>query len=79
MGKFTVAAALALCAAVEIASAKAAVLVVSTSIQAAVDEANPGDTIFVPPGTYRETVRVSKDNITILGSERAGFEVIVLR
>jgi parallel beta-helix repeat protein len=36
-----------------------------------VDDAYPGDAIFVPPGTYRETVRVLKDNITILGSERA--------
>jgi parallel beta-helix repeat protein len=44
---------------------------VSKSIQAAVNDAKPGDTIFVPRGTYRETVRVLKDNITILGSEGA--------
>lgn len=69
MGKLTLAAALAACAAVEIASADAAVLVVFKSIQAAVNEAQPGDTIFVPPGTYRETVRVLKNNITIVGSE----------
>jgi parallel beta-helix repeat protein len=71
MGKLTLAATLAACAAFEIASAEAAVLVVSKSIQAAVNEANPGDTIFVPPGTYRETVRILKDSITILGSEGA--------
>jgi len=71
MGKFILAAALAACAAIEIATAEAAVLVVSKSIQAAVNEANPGDTIFVPPGTYRETVRVLKDNITIFGPEGA--------
>lgn len=44
------------------------VIAVSTTIQAAVDEAQPGDTVIVPPGTYRENVRVGKDNITIEGS-----------
>ena len=71
MGKLTFAAALAACAAVEIASAEAAVVVVSTTIQAAVDKARPGDVIVVPPRTYWETVHVLKDNITILGSEGA--------
>src|SRR5436305_1282744 len=71
MGKLTLAAALAACAAVDIASAEAAVLVVTKDIQWAVNSAKLGDTIFVPPGTYRETVRVLKDNITILGSEGA--------
>jgi parallel beta-helix repeat protein len=71
MRKLAFSAALALSAAVEIASAEAAVVVVSKSIQAAVDEAKPGDVIFVPPGTYRETVRVLKDGITILGAEGA--------
>jgi hypothetical protein len=74
MGKLTLAAAVAACAGIEIAAADAAVLVASKSIQAAVNEAKPGDTIFVPPGTYRETVRVLKDNITILGSEGAIIE-----
>jgi pectin methylesterase-like acyl-CoA thioesterase len=74
MGKLTLAAAVAACAGIEIASADAAVLVASKSIQAAAIEAKPGDTIFVPPGTYRETVRVLKDNITILGSEGAIIE-----
>ena len=77
MGKLPLAATLAACAAVEIASAEAAVLVVSKSIQAAVNEANPGDTIFVPPGTYRETVRILKDSITILGSEGAIIDAII--
>jgi parallel beta-helix repeat protein len=71
MGKLTFAAALAACAAVEIASAEAAVVLVSTTIQAAVDKARPGDIIVVPPRTYWETVHVLKDNITILGSEGA--------
>lgn len=73
MGKLTLtfAAALAACAALGIASADAAFIVVSKTIQAAVDDAKPGDFILVPPGTYRETVRVLKDRITILGSEGA--------
>jgi len=71
MRKFTFAAAFAACAAVEMASAEAAVVVVSTTVQAAVNKARPGDIILVPPGTYRETVRVLKDNMTILGSEGA--------
>jgi hypothetical protein len=37
-------------------------VVVSTSIQAAVDAANPGDTIVVPPGRYHSPS----------GSKRAG-------
>ena len=71
MRKLAFSAALALSAAVEIASAEAAIIVVSKSIQAAVNDAKPGDVIFVPPGTYRETVRVLKDGVTILGSEGA--------
>lgn len=42
--------------------------VVTTTIQAAVDAAQPGDTIRVPPGTYRENVVVSKDNLHLTGS-----------
>ena len=43
-------------------------IVVTTTIQAAVDAAHPGDTILVPPGTYRESVLVTKSNLTITGS-----------
>jgi parallel beta-helix repeat protein len=50
------------------ASLGAAQVVVSTTIQASVDLANPGDTVRVPPGVYHENVRVSKNNITISGS-----------
>lgn len=50
------------------------VITVITTIQAAVDEAQPGDTVFVPPGTYRENVRVTKDNITIRGSQAAELD-----
>ncbi len=47
------------------------VIVVTTTIQAAVDAANPGDTVVVPPGTYTECVVVDKDDITIQGSHGA--------
>ena len=47
------------------------VIVVTTTIQAAVDAANPGDTIRIPPGIYHENVLVNKDNISIEGSRGA--------
>lgn len=43
-------------------------IVVSSTIQAAIDAARPGDTVLVPPGIYRENVLVTEDNITIQGS-----------
>jgi parallel beta-helix repeat protein len=46
-------------------------IVVTTTIQAAVDAAQPGDTIRVPPGTYRESVLVDKSHLTITGSRAA--------
>ena len=48
--------------------ARARVIVVSNTIQAAVDAANPGDKVRVPPGIYRENVLVTKNNISIEGS-----------
>jgi len=49
-----------------------------TTIQAAVNAATPGDTIFVCPGVYSEQVVVpsSRGNLTIRGS---GADVTVLR
>ncbi|MET8771923.1 right-handed parallel beta-helix repeat-containing protein [Streptomyces sp. NPDC004658] len=38
------------------------------SIQAAVDAAQPGDTVQLTAGTYQESVQVEKDNITIKGA-----------
>ena len=46
-------------------------IVVTTTIQAAVDAAQAGDTILVPPGTYRENVLVDKSDLTIVGSRAA--------
>lgn len=50
--------------------ASAATIVVGPgeSIQAAVDAAQPGDTILVEPGTYRESVEIRKDDLTIIGA-----------
>jgi parallel beta-helix repeat protein len=41
-------------------------------IQDAVKKAQPGDTIQVMPGTYRETVFIDKDNISLMGVIRGG-------
>ena len=46
-------------------------IVVTTTIQAAVDAAQPGDRILVPPGTYRESVLVDTSDLTIVGSRAA--------
>ncbi len=55
-------------------------ILVSSSIQAAVDAASPGDTVVVPPGRYHETVTIGKSGITIRGNhgtviDAAGFAV----
>ncbi len=42
------------------------------SIQAAVAQAKPGDTVQVMPGTYNETVYIDKDNITLMGVIQEG-------
>lgn len=48
-----------------------------TSIQAAVDAANPGDEIIVKPGTYEENVKVTK-NVSIV-SESGNFSDTLVR
>lgn len=49
--------------------ASAATIVVSPgeSIQAAVDQADPGDVVLVEAGVYRENVNIYEDNITLRG------------
>jgi cytochrome c peroxidase len=47
------------------------------SIQAAVDDARPGDTIEVEPGTYRESVLVDIDGITLRGLVDAGRRAVL--
>jgi len=47
------------------------VIVVTGSIQAAVDAARPGDTVLVPPGRYEGGVVVDKSDITIRGGRAA--------
>lgn len=47
------------------------VIRVATTIQAAVDAAGPGDTVVVPPGTYRESVLIDKSDLTLRGSRGA--------
>jgi nitrous oxidase accessory protein NosD len=40
------------------------------TIQDAVDAAAPGDLILIEPGTYKEAVKVTTDNLTIRGTDR---------
>ncbi len=47
------------------------------SIQDAVDAAHPGDTIEVEPGTYRESVLVDVDRITLRGLVKDGQRAVL--
>jgi pectin methylesterase-like acyl-CoA thioesterase len=38
------------------------------SIQAAINAARPGDTVFVRPGVYHQSVQIRKNGITLRGS-----------
>jgi parallel beta-helix repeat protein len=47
-----------------------------TTIQAAVDAANPGDTIIVKDGTYTENVNVNKDHLTVQSENGAETTIV---
>ena len=49
------------------------------SIQAAVDKALPGQTIFIEPGVYLESVLVNKANITIVGLGGGHGERVIIK
>src|SRR5690349_5591317 len=49
------------------------------SIQAAVDKALPGQTIFLKPGVYLESVLVDKANITIIGLDGGHGERVIIQ
>lgn len=49
----------------------AAEIIVTTTIQEAVNTASSGDTILVPRGIYRENVVVNKSGLTIVGNRNA--------
>jgi parallel beta-helix repeat protein len=46
-------------------------------IQAAVNAANPGDTIVVHPGTYRESVEIHKNGLNLRGSGASDSGTVV--
>jgi parallel beta-helix repeat protein len=49
------------------------------SIQAAVDKAVPGQTIYIAPGLYLESVVVNKANITIIGLGGGHDERVIIK
>lgn len=48
------------------------------SIQAAVDKASPGDTIFVRPGTYNENVQILQETLTLTAESKNPADTIIV-
>ncbi|MFN8256402.1 MAG: hypothetical protein U0W24_11965 [Bacteroidales bacterium] len=48
------------------------------SIQEAVDAAKPGDAIYIEPGTYREALKINKDNIKLIGLTGPANEKVII-
>ncbi len=46
------------------------------SIQDAINASNPGTTIIIRTGTYRESIVIRKDNIRLVGAEEPGTVII---
>lgn len=47
------------------------------SIQAAVNEASSGDTIFVKPGEYNESIQVNQNNLTIVSESKSPDNTLI--
>jgi hypothetical protein len=61
-------AALSVASAASASVSKTIVVGPGQSIQAAVNQASPGDTVLIKPGVYHQTVQIRTDGITLRGS-----------
>ena len=47
-----------------------------SSIQAAINQASAGSVILIKPGIYKEAIRISKSNITLIGADEAAGVIL---
>ncbi|RXA21815.1 PKD domain-containing protein [Methanosarcina sp. MSH10X1] len=47
------------------------------SIQATIDNASNGDTIFVKPGEYNESIQIDQDNLTIISDSKSPSDTVI--
>ncbi|WP_292387354.1 PKD domain-containing protein [Methanosarcina sp. UBA5] len=47
------------------------------SIQEAIDNALPGDTILVKPGEYNESIQINQDNLTIISYSKNPYNTVI--